>query len=1361
MKKTARIAILILLVSLLTACFGIFAFADTGYQESNALYAQSKVELLRARRYEHYFTKLDEDGDNIEGRTCEVILGYSNAIEALLVGDRAQSLDLTADIDLLYSKGMSSGILAWIYFYHTDGQASDAISQVYEAQKQQIDGKTANELDFFKGAEGKRPEVEKCYTRLLHSIYTEKIKALGSEADSEDVSTIIKAALLRLGSDCSYDESESGGGEDAKNYVAFYENLRKGVSEQRNRDKTKSELRYAFERIMPNVDFESFSGLAPFFDALKTAKKPVEMNELLLEALEELLKGVKTDGAIYRTEFIESKLSAVNAVINAENSKSEPVVAAVSHLFEDYTLKLAISDAKDSLCRLAKEQGKNYSADRLSQLQNIVSEYNGDGKIFDSAKTREALATEQSRAEARCFWLDVYLSSLDGANAYRGDHSAVTDKIKSLYESTDKAICAGSRDGEAEPDSRLSGDIAALTDLVSDAEVIEFYLLFDAIIKKEQIKAEDREALESALTSASELSALSMAKLDAVLTSLGEKYMVSVKDAINATVISDGAESVRRETAQRLFGLVDRLSVKDNGGNFIFKELIASANAIIKKINETKRVLDAYNDEYLSGVRKFFADKAKEAADGRATEIINADEGRETEIADLAIDEILRISALEKLHQSAEEYSDVSGVSELLERAADGIGAYCGRTSINSYLEERLAELDSLILANEKRVSKQTLSDYSKNLGAEISTYKFISDEQKATFLSKLELALVAETGKIDAREDLSSVREAMGVGRGELEKIADEAKSAEIAECLTDSKSKLGAAAGDKADYSEENYKKIEAVYGAYFEKLESGASVSEILAALDEGVTKLGEIEDLLQTAQRVWGEELYKAYNSLMEKRHCYSAENLEQIEGTYRRTLAELSVIGDVSKHTEVEPLVKGRIELMKNINLDKLYTKDGLFGEGSDIMIPEDYDPYYDGYIGAISASNGIPSDLVLKIDGVGKEGIAKKIKTAATRRLISLIDGGSASKDIIKLLKNCHVIEGIEIDLGRQVSAGQKTFKVSLLLPSGVNASDVRGVVFVHENGAVEFLEVTPGTGMIEFATTHFSTFYIIGDRGINLVPWIVCLGIIILCELIAIAILVLRRRKRKVAIYALAMPVLAATRYQPKNGNIVLAIMGAAALALGGIVAYLLYLEYAEKKRQRLVVLQGSSEAKAASESQDAERETEEMSEVAVLTCEQLTEGEIAESDTPSTMPPKMLLGDISTLAEPLASVSADEADLLMSDSEAKELQRSEGDEYEDPEVYSGTKKAEINIDTISEMFGEGETVNLNTLKEKRLLQKNVGYVKVLARGVLDKPLVVVAQDFSVEAAKMIFLTGGRAIVTHRATDRGGRSAR
>lgn len=66
------------------------------------------------------------------------------------------------------------------------------------------------------------------------------------------------------------------------------------------------------------------------------------------------------------------------------------------------------------------------------------------------------------------------------------------------------------------------------------------------------------------------------------------------------------------------------------------------------------------------------------------------------------------------------------------------------------------------------------------------------------------------------------------------------------------------------------------------------------------------------------------------------------------------------------------------------------------------------------------------------------------------------------------------------------------------------------------------------------------------------------------------------------------------------------------------------------------------------------------------------------------------------------------------------------------------------INIDTLDQNFEENDTVTLEKLKELKLVEPSTVRLKVLARGMLTKPLTVRAEDFSIDAVKMILLTGG-----------------
>ncbi len=114
-----------------------------------------------------------------------------------------------------------------------------------------------------------------------------------------------------------------------------------------------------------------------------------------------------------------------------------------------------------------------------------------------------------------------------------------------------------------------------------------------------------------------------------------------------------------------------------------------------------------------------------------------------------------------------------------------------------------------------------------------------------------------------------------------------------------------------------------------------------------------------------------------------------------------------------------------------------------------------------------------------------------------------------------------------------------------------------------------------------------------------------------------------------------------------------------------------------------------------------------------------------------------------------------AETADMSISLDEAEEIL---DDKYVEAFVKQSSKisdksgKAIVNVDTLGKYFSKGEKVTVEEIR-KRVpgIGKKVTYVKVLGRGVLDKPLTVEADDFSPAAIKMIVLTGGEVVRTKR----------
>ena len=112
----------------------------------------------------------------------------------------------------------------------------------------------------------------------------------------------------------------------------------------------------------------------------------------------------------------------------------------------------------------------------------------------------------------------------------------------------------------------------------------------------------------------------------------------------------------------------------------------------------------------------------------------------------------------------------------------------------------------------------------------------------------------------------------------------------------------------------------------------------------------------------------------------------------------------------------------------------------------------------------------------------------------------------------------------------------------------------------------------------------------------------------------------------------------------------------------------------------------------------------------------------------------------------ETLESITAEEVSRLMSDEEAE-------DSVEVCNRFADrTKTGIVNVDVLSKTFEAGERVTLDEIKKRvKGFNKKTTFIKVLARGLIDKPLTVEADDYSIDAVKMILLTGGTVIRTRK----------
>ena len=112
-----------------------------------------------------------------------------------------------------------------------------------------------------------------------------------------------------------------------------------------------------------------------------------------------------------------------------------------------------------------------------------------------------------------------------------------------------------------------------------------------------------------------------------------------------------------------------------------------------------------------------------------------------------------------------------------------------------------------------------------------------------------------------------------------------------------------------------------------------------------------------------------------------------------------------------------------------------------------------------------------------------------------------------------------------------------------------------------------------------------------------------------------------------------------------------------------------------------------------------------------------------------------------VEVMPEIVEHIDAEEADAMISDALALETAR-----YESGAGHG--VQGIINIGVLDRNFETNDVITLAVLKEKGLVSKKVGRLKILADGILNKPLTVKSESYSIQAIKMIELTGGKVII-------------
>ncbi len=206
----------------------------------------------------------------------------------------------------------------------------------------------------------------------------------------------------------------------------------------------------------------------------------------------------------------------------------------------------------------------------------------------------------------------------------------------------------------------------------------------------------------------------------------------------------------------------------------------------------------------------------------------------------------------------------------------------------------------------------------------------------------------------------------------------------------------------------------------------------------------------------------------------------------------------------------------------------------------------------------LTSTNGLHKDYALTV--VRHPDFATQADLVNSAISAGKVFGDGSPEELVKLLKTKDVMAAYTMSLSGTDYSGR--FKVTLKLPEELRGVEgLRVAYYDKATGTLQVLETDTEGDYLSFYANRVSDFVILGDPVLNLTVPLIALGIVALCQLIAIALLLKERSNSKKAVrnYSLALPMVLTIRFFPKNGELVVLILGALVILLQILLTVLL----------------------------------------------------------------------------------------------------------------------------------------------------------------------------------------------------------
>lgn len=168
--------------------------------------------------------------------------------------------------------------------------------------------------------------------------------------------------------------------------------------------------------------------------------------------------------------------------------------------------------------------------------------------------------------------------------------------------------------------------------------------------------------------------------------------------------------------------------------------------------------------------------------------------------------------------------------------------------------------------------------------------------------------------------------------------------------------------------------------------------------------------------------------------------------------------------------------------------------------------------------------------------------------------------GDMSPQELIKILKTQDVMAAYTMSLSATDYTG--SFKVTMRLPEELRGvSGLRVAYFDRTTGSLQILATESEGDYLVFYADQIADFVILGDPTLNVTLPMIALAIVVICQLIAIVLLLKSRSDSKKAVrnYSVALPMALTIQFFPRFGALAVLILGALVIILQIILTVLL----------------------------------------------------------------------------------------------------------------------------------------------------------------------------------------------------------